>query len=101
MNPKTGQWLKGDLDTLFLFWGKLFSPGFLLRLKRLHTIRGIPLKAGILIHTNVLWVCGVFFISNLFIMTFAFIGLAQIIHFPSMDAANNEMLDRVRFFLPL
>jgi hypothetical protein len=34
-------------------------------------------------------------------MTFAFIGLTQIIHFPSMDAANNEILDRVRFFLPL
>jgi hypothetical protein len=32
-----------------------------------------------LIHTNVLRVCGVFFISNLFIMTLAFIGLAQII----------------------
>ena len=62
---------------------------------------GIPLKAGILIHTNVLRVCGVFFISNLFIMTFAFIGLAQIIHLPRMDAANNEILDRVRFFLPL
>ena len=61
----------------------------------------VPLKASILIHTNVLRVCGVFFISNLFIMPFAFIGLAQIIHFPSMDAANNEILDRVRFFLPL
>jgi hypothetical protein len=34
-------------------------------------------------------------------MTFAFIGLAQIIHFPRMDATNNEILDRVCFFLPL
>jgi hypothetical protein len=51
--------------------------------------------------TNVFRVCRVFFISNLFIMTFAFIGLAQIIYFPSMDADNNEILDRVCFFLPL
>jgi len=86
---------------LFLFGCQLFPFGLFLRLTCLHTIRGIPLKAGILIHTNVLWVCGVFFINNLFIVPFAFIGLAQIIHFPSMDAANNEILDRVRFFLPL
>src|SRR5262245_29570346 len=86
---------------LLLFWCKLFSFGLLLRLKRLHTIRSIPLKAGILIHTNVLRVCGVFFISNLFIMTLAFISLAQIIHFPRMDATNNEILDRVPLFLPL
>jgi hypothetical protein len=64
---------------LLLFWCKLFPFGLLLRLKRLHTIWSIPLKACILIHTNVLRVCGVFFISNLFIMTLAFIGLAQII----------------------
>ena len=53
------------------------------------------------IHTNVLRVCGVFFISNLFIVTLALIGLTQIIHFPSMEAANNEILDRVPLFLPL
>src|SRR5262249_35145156 len=86
---------------LLQLWYKLFPFGLLLRLQRLHTIRGIPLKAGILIQINVLWICGVFFINNLFIMTFAFIGLAQIIHFPSMDAANNEILDRVPLFLPL
>jgi hypothetical protein len=34
-------------------------------------------------------------------MTFAFIGLAQIIDFARMDSSNNEILDRVRFFLPL
>ena len=96
-NPDTGD----ETVVLFLFWCKLFPFGLLLRLKRLHTIRSIPLKAGILIHINVLRVCRIFFISNLFIMTFAFIGLAQIIYFPSMDAANNEILDRVRFFLPL
>ena len=83
------------------FWCKLFPCGLLLRLKCLHTIRGLPLKASILIHTNVLRVCGGFFISNLFLMPFAFIGLAHISHFPSMEAANNEILDRVRFFLPL
>jgi hypothetical protein len=34
-------------------------------------------------------------------MTFAFIGLAQIIDFARMDPAKNEILDRVGFFLPL
>ena len=74
---------------------------FFLWLKRLDTIQFIPLKAGIFIHTDILGVCGVFFISNLFIMTFAFIGLAQIIDFARMEAAKNEILDGVRFFLPL
>jgi hypothetical protein len=59
------------------------------------------LKSGVFIETDVWGVCGVFFISDLFIMTFAFIGLAQIIDFARMDATNNEMLERVRFFLPL
>ena len=86
---------------LFLFGCKLFPFRLLLRLKRLHPIRGIPLKAGILIYTNVLRVGGIFFISNLFIMTLAFIGLAQLIHFPRMEAANKEILDRVPLFLPL
>ena len=96
-NPDTGD----ETVLLLLFWGKFFPFGFLLRLKRLHPLRFIPLKASIFIHTDVRRVCGVFFISNLFIMTFAFIGLAQIIDFARMDATNNEILDRVRFFLPL
>src|SRR5215813_9291006 len=94
-NPDTGD----ETVMLFLFWGKLLPFGLLLRLKRLYSIWSIPLKAGILIHTNVLWGCGVFFISNLFIMTLAFTGLAQIIHFPRMDAAKNAILDRVPLFL--
>jgi len=96
-NPDTGD----ETVLLFLFWGKLFTFGFLLRLKRLHSLWFIPLKASIFIHIDVRGVCGAFFISNLFIMTFAFIGLAQIIDFARMEAANNEVLDRVRFFLPL
>ena len=86
---------------LFLFWCKVFPFRLLLRLKRLHPIRFIPLKACIFIHRDVFGVCGIFFISNLFIMTFAFIGLAQIIDFARMEAAKNEILDGVRFFLPL
>ena len=86
---------------LLLFWGKLFSFGFLLRLKRLHSFWFISLKASIFIHIDVCGVCGAFFIRNLFIMTFAFIGLTQIIDFARMEATNNEVLDRVRFFLPL
>jgi hypothetical protein len=86
---------------LFLFWGKLSPFGFLLRLQRLHPLWFIPLKTSIFIHTNVGRVCGAFFISNLFIMTFAFIGLTQIIDFARIEAAKNEILDRVCFFLPL
>jgi hypothetical protein len=96
-NPDTGD----ETVLLFLFWSKLFSFGFLLRLKRLHPLWFIPLKASIFIHTDVCRVGGAFFISNLFIMPFAFIGLTQIIDFARMEATNNEVLDRVRFFLPL
>jgi hypothetical protein len=64
-------------------------------------IRFITLKSSIFIHLNVLGICGVFFISNLFIMPFAFVSLAQIIDFARKDSANNEILDRVCFFLPL
>lgn len=96
-NPDTGY----ETVLLFLFWCKFFPFGFLLRLKCLHTLRFIPLKAGIFIHTDVFGVCGVFFIRNLFIMSFTLIGLAQVIDFASMEATNNEILDRVRFFFPL
>jgi len=96
-NPDAGD----ETVLLFLFWGKFFPFGLFLRLKRFHTLWFIPLKAGIFIHTDVCGVCGVFFLSNLFLMAFAFIGLAQIIDFARMDAAKNEMLDRVGFFLPL
>ena len=92
---------RDETVVLLLFWGKLFSFGFLLRLKRLHPLWFIALKASIFIHTDVCRVCGAFFIRNLFIMTFAFIGLTQIIDFARMEATNNEVLDRVRFFLPL
>jgi hypothetical protein len=70
-------------------------------LKRLHPLWFIPLKASILIHTDVRGVCGAFFINNLFIMPFAFIGLTQIIDFARMEASKNESLERVCFFLPL
>lgn len=86
---------------LFLFWCKFFPFRLLLRLKRLHPLWFIPLKAGIFIQSNVLGIGGMFFISNLFIMTFAFIGLAQIIDFARMESTNNEILDRVGFFFPL
>ena len=96
-NPATGE----ETVLLFLFWGKLLPFGFLLRLKRLHPLGFLPLKASIFIYTDVYRVGGAFFISNLFIMTFAFIRLTQIIDFARIDSANNEILDRVCFFLPL
>ena len=96
-NPDTGD----ETVLLFLFWCQLFPFGLLLRLKRLHPLRFIPLEACIFIQRDVLGVCRAFFISNLFVMTFACIGLAQIIDFARMEAAKNEIFDRVRFFLPL
>lgn len=96
-NPNAGD----ETVLLFLLWGKLFPFGFLLRLKRFHPLWFIPLKASIFVHTDVCRVRGAFFISNLFIMPFAFIGLTQIIDFARMEAAKHEILDRVCFFLPL
>jgi hypothetical protein len=87
-NPDTGD----ETVLFFLFWGKLFPFGFLLRLKRLHPLWFIPLKASIFIYTDVYRVGGAFFISNLFIMTFAFIRLTQIIALARLEAAKNEML---------
>ena len=96
-NPNAGD----EAVLLFLFSCKFFPFGFLLRLKCLYPLCFIPLKSGVFIETDVCGVCRVFFINNLFIMTSTFIGLAQIIDFARMEAAKNEILDRVCFFLPL
>src|SRR5215831_17899933 len=83
---------------LLLFCCKFFPFGFLLRLKCFYPLWFIPLKSSVFIETDVCGVCGVFFINNLFIMTSAFIGLAQIIDFVRMDATTNDILDCVGFF---
>ncbi len=70
-------------------------------LKRLDALRFIPLKASIFIQREVFGKSRVFVIGNLFVMPFAFIGLAQVMDFASTEAANNESLERMRFFLPL
>jgi hypothetical protein len=93
-NPDTGD----EMVLLFLCLGKVFPFGLLARMKRLHPLWFISLQASIFLHTEVLGICGVFFIRNPCIMAFACIGLAQIIALACMDATNNEMLDRVRFF---
>jgi hypothetical protein len=84
-----------------LFWGQFFPFWLLARLKCLHPSRFISLKARIFLHTDILGIGGVFFISNPLIMLLACIGLTQIIDFACLESTNNEMLDRVRFFLPL
>ena len=86
---------------LFLLCGQSFPLGFFLGLKSRDTLRFITLKSRIFIQGDLLWERQIFFIDDLFVMTFAFIGLAQIIDFTRMEAANNEILDRVCFFLPL
>ena len=84
-----------------LLWSQLLSSRFLLGLERLDALRFITLKAGVFIQRAVLGKCGVFFISDLFIMTFTLISWAQIIDFARMESTNNEILDCMRFFLPL
>jgi len=86
---------------LFLFRCQLLPFGFFLRLKRLDRFWGIPLETRILIERYVFGIRRGFFIGYLFLMAFPLIGLAQIIDFARMETANNEILDGVRFFLPL
>jgi len=86
---------------LFLFRCQLLPFGFFLRLKRLDRFGGIPLETRILIERYVFGIRRGFFIGYLFLMAFPLIGLAQIIDFARMETANNEILDGVRFFLPL
>jgi len=86
---------------LFLFCCELLPFGFFLWLKRLDRCGGIPLETRILIKRYVFGIRRGFFIGYLFIMAFPFVGLAQIIDFARMETANNEILDGVRFFLPL
>lgn len=96
-NPNPGDEAIG----LFLLGRQVLAFRFLLRLKRHDPRRFIPLKAGIFIQRTVLRPCGVFVISNLFVMPFTFVGLAQVIDFARMETANDEILDRMRFFFPL
>ena len=86
---------------LFLFCCELVSFRFFLWLKRLDRFGGIPLETRLLIERYVFGIRRGFFIGYLFIMAFPLVGLAQIIDFARMETANNEMLDGVRFFLPL
>ena len=61
---------------LALFWGQCFAFRLFLGLKRLNILWFIPLKACILIQRDVFGKCRIFFINNLFVMTFADISLA-------------------------
>jgi hypothetical protein len=84
-----------------LLQSQLLSSRFLLWLERLDALRFVALKAGVFIQRAVLGKYGVFFISDLFIMTFTLISWTQIIDFARMESTNNEILDCMRFFLPL
>ena len=84
-----------------LFWGQLFAFGLLLGLKCLHILWFIPLKACIFIQRDIFGECRVFFINNLFVMSFANISLAQIMYLARLEVSKNNILDRMRFFLPL
>jgi hypothetical protein len=86
---------------LFLLWSQFFPLGFFLGLKSYDPFWGIPLKPCIFIEEDLLWKSRLFFIHDLFVMTFTFISWAQVIDFACMDTTNNEILDRVCFFWPL
>ena len=86
---------------LALFWRQFFAFGFFLRLKRLDFLWFIPLKACIFIQRDIFGKCQVFFINNLFVMSFADIGLAQIMDLARLEVSKNNILDRMCFFLPL
>jgi hypothetical protein len=61
---------------LLLLLGQSLALGFFLGLKRLDTLRLMPLKAGIFIQRDLVGIRGVFVVSNLFVMAFVFGGLA-------------------------
>src|SRR5262249_40163208 len=92
----------GDKAILFtLFWRQFFAFGLFLRLKCLDIFWFIPLKACIFIQREVFGKCWAFFINNFFVMSFANIGLAQIMCLACLEVSKNEILERMRFFLPL
>ena len=86
---------------LALFWGQFFALRLFLGLKRLHILWFIPLKACIFIQRDVFGKCRVFFINNLFVMTFSDRGLTHVMHLTRLEVSKNNILDRMCFFLPL
>jgi hypothetical protein len=86
---------------LALFWRQLFAFGLFLRLKCLHVFWFIPLKACIFVQRDIFGKCRVFFINNFFVMSFADTGLTQIMSLACLEVSKNDILDRMRFFLPL
>ena len=50
------------------------------------------------IQRDVFGKCRVFFINNLFVMTFADISLTQITHLARLEVSKKNMLDCMRFF---
>ncbi len=86
---------------LALFWRQFFAFGLFLGLKRLHILWFIPLKACIFIQRGIFGECRIFFVNNLFVMSFADISLTQIMYLARLEVSKNNILDRMRFFLPL
>lgn len=80
---------------------QFFALGFLLGLERDHLLRFIALKSRVFVKRNLLGVTWFLFIHDLFVVVFSFVSLAQVTDFSSIDAANKDILDRVRFFFPL
>ena len=78
-----------------LFWSQFFALRLFLGLKRLHILWFIPLKACIFIQRDVFGKCRVFFINNLFVMTFANIGLTQVMDLVCLEVSKNNILDRM------
>lgn len=92
--------LAGNLPiALLLFRRQGFTLWLFLRLMGRGVLRFISLKAGILEKRTFFWETIVLFIGNLFIMFLPFFGGRKPFDFPGLFFRNDDVLDRMPFFL--
>ena len=92
----------GDEGILcFLVRRQVVPSRFFLRLKGHDSLRLIAVKACLFEQGNLVGKREGFVIGDLFVMPFAFRGLAHVIDRASDDPTHYEILDRMGFFLPL
>ena len=84
-----------------LFRRQIVPSGFFLELKCHDPFWLIALKACIFDQRDLGGKREGFVVHDLLVVAFAFIGLAQVLNFAGDNPANDEILDRMGFFLPL
>ena len=82
---------------LALCSGQCFPLRLFLGLKRLNILWFIPLKACLLLQRDVCGTCWIFFITNLFVMTCAAIGLASVMPLARLEVPHNAILRFAHF----